>query len=129
MLLANFLKWWYGSGFKNRCSRLGGDLLRTVDFFSIDLLANSLFQPFRMIDAQKIDKGALEERLSSFLDRLISRLVGASLRSLMLIVGSLVLILHLSWAILALLFWLSVPLLPVVSLILFTLRVVPPWLN
>lgn len=129
MLLASFLKWWYGNGLKNHLARLGDGLLRTVDFFSVDLLAANLFQPFRMIDSAKLERGALEDKISNFLSRMVSRLIGAGIRSFVLVFGVLALILHLVWVVVLITAWLIAPTMPVASLILFVMGVAPLWLK
>ena len=129
MLLASFLKWWYGSGLKNHLLRLGDSLLRTIDFFSVDLLAINLFQPFRMIDSTKLERGALEDKISNFFSRIISRCIGAGIRSFVLIFGVLALTLHFLWTIISTLVWLATPIVPVTGLILFVIGVAPSWLK
>lgn len=128
MLLASFFKWWYGAGLKNRFQRLTDQLVRMSDFFSIDLLLKTFFQPFRMIDAHKLDKGALEDKVRNWFDRLVSRLIGAMLRFGVLLVGLVALLIRVFYGVVAMVLWLFVPALPAVCLILFILGVVPSWL-
>lgn len=128
MLLASFFKWWYGAGLKNRFSRLRDKLVQTSDFFSIGLLLKTFFQPFRMIDAQKLDKGALEDKLRNWFDRLVSRMIGAMLRLGVLLVGILALVARLVYSFVAMFLWLFIPVAPAACVILFVLGVAPSWL-
>ncbi len=128
MLLASFFKWWYGAGLKNRFERLTDKIIKTSDFFSIDLLIKTFFQPFRMIDSQKLEKGALEDKVRNWFDRLISRLIGAMIRFGVLLVGLLALLARLVYSLVAMILWLFVPFLPAVCVILFVLEVAPSWL-
>lgn len=128
MLLASFFKWWYGAGLKNRFHRLTDQVLKTSDFFSIDLLLRTFFQPFRMIDSQKLKKGALEDKIRNWFDRLISRLIGAMLRFGVLLVGMVALLMRVAYSVLVMILWLFVPILPAACVVLFILGVAPSWL-
>lgn len=87
-------------------------LASIADFFSIDLLIKTLFAPFRQISAGKVD-GSLNVKFQAFVDRLFSRIIGAIMRTFMIILGSVSLMLSLLVTALLLLFWPIVPLLPV----------------
>ncbi len=127
MLLASFLRWWYGAGLKNRFQRLLNGLKKTFDFFSIDLLVLTLFQPFKMIDSEKLEKGALEDKLRNLFDRIIGRVIGMFIRLFVLFFGVIALILHSLWDLFAMMAWVITPFLPVLCLVLFILGVVPKW--
>lgn len=128
MLIASFFKWWYGAGLVKRFRRLLAKLGQTTDFFSIDLLVKTLFQPFKMIDSQKID-GSIEMRLRNWLDRLISRMIGAMIRTFTLLAGIIVIVFQVILSVGAMVFWLAMPLVPVASTILFILGATPSWLG
>lgn len=129
MLVASFLKWWYGVGLKNRLERLIDALSKTTDFFSIDLLAKNFFQPFRMIDSEKLEKGALEDKLRNLFDRTISRIIGAGIRSVVLLAGTVAFLLHATWAILVMLAWFLMPFLPVACVLAYVWGVDLSWLK
>lgn len=126
MFLVGILSWWYGEGWKQRAGLIRERLARTLDFFSISLLLRTLFSPFRQISAGKI-RGPIGIQLHAFFDRLISRLIGAMVRSFMIIAGSLIIALHIAWGIVVMICWAIIPLLPVAGILLFSIGWAPSW--
>ncbi|MET0979649.1 MAG: hypothetical protein ABWX90_00140, partial [Candidatus Saccharimonadales bacterium] len=55
MFVIGTLSWWYGAGWRQRLAMLRERLANTIDYFSIDLLARTLFSPFRQISAGKVN--------------------------------------------------------------------------
>ena len=51
LLLTELFKWWYTAGLSQRFQKVALGLDGTIDYFSMDLLINSLFSPFRQIDS------------------------------------------------------------------------------
>jgi hypothetical protein len=126
MFLVGILSWWYGDGWKYRAGLIRERLARTLDFFSISLLLQTLFSPFRQISAGKI-RGPIGLQLRAFFDRLISRLIGAMVRSFMIIAGSLIIALHIVWGIVVMVCWAVIPLLPLAGILLFSIGWAPSW--
>ncbi|MDN5819805.1 MAG: hypothetical protein L0H38_03575 [bacterium] len=116
MFLVGILSWWYGDGWRARMSLVISRLDRTIDYFSIDLLAKTLFSPFRQISAGKVS-GSLDVKIRAFVDKLISRLIGAAVRTVIMIVGGLAILLHTCWGLIIVLGWLVIPIVPVVGAI------------
>lgn len=96
----------------------------SADLFSVGLLAATLFAPFRQISAGRVS-GPIGDQLRAFTDRLISRVIGAFVRSFMIIVGTLVIFMQLFFGTLVLILWLIIPLMPVVGLILMVIGRTP----
>lgn len=114
--------WWYGSGWAGEWKRQTERLSRVNDYFSFGNLFRTLFQPFRQIDAGP-RKGGLEVQFRAWLDRTMSRFIGAVARTVLIFVGG-------AWWIVSLLiavFWMSIwpllPLAPIIGLILTLLHV------
>jgi len=124
MFVVGILSWWYSAGWRQRLTMLQERLARTVDYFSIDLLLRTLFSPFRQISAGRVD-GPLGVKLHAFFDRLISRAIGAMVRSAMVVMGVAAILLHSLIGGVALIIWAFIPLLPVVGVILFIIGWVP----
>jgi len=101
-------------------------LIAVADFFSIGLLAKTLFSPFRQISAGNVS-GPIGVQLRAFFDRLVSRFVGAFVRTSMIIIGTLALFLQSLLGFVTLIIWLIFPFLPVAGLILCVIGVVPKW--
>lgn len=116
-LLASFISWWYGSGWKDGAQNSLGRLRRTADLFSFGLILPTLFAPFRQISAGGV-RGPLGDQFRVFLDRTVSRFVGFVVRIVMLIVGCLALIVLSLGCALWLIAWPLIPLTPVALVIL-----------
>lgn len=112
-----FVVWWYGAGWRRRALFVRDRLARVMDAFSIDLLLKTLFAPFRQISADGVD-GPLNMKIRAWFDKLISRMVGAVVRLLTIMVGVIVLFGTLFWGLAILTIWPLIPLLPVVGVIL-----------
>jgi hypothetical protein len=124
MFVVGILSWWYSAGWRQRLTMLQERLARTVDYFSIDLLLRTLFSPFRQISAGRVD-GPLGVKLHAFFDRLISRAIGAMVRSFMIVMGVFAIVLHGLIGTVALIVWAIIPLLPAIGLVLFIVGWVP----
>lgn len=124
MFIVGILSWWYGAGWRQRAARLGEKLAATMDYFSIDLLLRTFFSPFRQISAGKVE-GPLGIRMRAFADRLISRVIGAMIRFIMIIAGVVAIIFHAVFGVLLLGLWAFVPLAPIAALVLFMAGWIP----
>jgi hypothetical protein len=126
MFLVGILSWWYGNGWRQRFTLLKERLGATADFFSIGLLAKTLFAPFRQISAGKVS-GSAKVQLQALFDQLISRLIGAIARFCLMIVGLIVLVIQLAWSAVVLVVWVLVPILPIAGIITAILGVSVSW--
>lgn len=124
MFIAGMLSWWYGKGWRQRFLRLGEKLSATMDYFSIDLLLRTFFSPFRQISAGKV-QGPIGVQMRAFFDRLVSRVIGAMIRFIMIIIGSLAILFHAALGILLVIAWAFVPLLPIIGVVLFAMGWIP----
>lgn len=126
MFLVGILSWWYGDGWMQRAGLIRERLARTLDFFSISLLFKTLFSPFRQISAGKI-RGPIGVQIHAFFDRLTSRIIGAMVRTFMIVAGVIVIALHIVWGLIVLAGWALVPLLSVAGILLFSIGWAPTW--
>ena len=118
-------RWWYSDGWLQCVRSVQGTLLGVYDYFSIDLLLRTLFSPFRQISAGKVN-GPVGVQLRAWFDQLISRTIGAFVRSVVIIIGSAALFLSVVWGLIRLIAWPLVPLLPVIG-VLFAMSGWIPW--
>lgn len=118
------LSWWYGAGWKQRLMMLRERLASTADYFSIDLLLKTLFSPYRQISAGQV-RGSINVQAQAFFDRLLSRIIGAIVRSFMIIFGTVSMLLYVTIGGFFLLFWGVVPLLPIIGVIFFIAGWIP----
>lgn len=126
MFLANIMSWWYSNGLKRRLKIIENQFISTADFFSIGLLATTLFAPFRQISVGD-SSGPIAVQMRAFFDKLISRFVGFFVRFSMMIIGILILFLQGVFSSLVMIVWLAAPLAPVIGLVLCVIGVVPKW--
>ena len=124
MAIVGILMWWYTAGFRQALRSVQARLISLLDYFSIGLLLRTLFAPFRQISAGAVD-GPLPVQLRAFVDRLVSRLVGAVVRSMVMLIGTVAILLSVIGGLLYLFMWLSAPFLPLVGLIMMLIGWVP----
>ena len=117
MFIVGLLSWWYGAGWKQCVVSVGDKLLNIYDYFSIDLLIKTLFSPFRQISAGSVN-GPLGVQFRAMLDKLISRVIGAIMRSAVIVIGSVALLLSVLLGLARIILWPLVPLMPVVAVVL-----------
>lgn len=128
MLIIGLISWWYGVGWRRQASLSGERLASMVDYFSIDLLLKTLFAPFRQISANSRVDGSLSQKLQAWLDKLVSRFIGAIIRTIIIFIGVLTLLATGVYGIVSLIIWPIVPFLPIAGLIL-SISGWMPWTN
>jgi hypothetical protein len=78
MLLMEYLRWWYGPGWRDSAQRLLARLRKTYYSFSVPILVPTMFAPWKRITSYS--SGSLGDRLRASLDNLVSRAVGFGVR-------------------------------------------------
>ena len=119
-----FFQWWYGDGWARQVVYARDKVAGVYDYFSIDLLVKSWFAPFRQISAGKV-RGSLQVQWRAFLDRTISRFIGAFMRTLLIIIGAMCLLVFSVGGALAIALWALLPLFPVAGIVLAAIGWVP----
>lgn len=117
MLVTSLLLWWYSAGWRDQIALVSERLARMADYYSIASLLKSLFAPFRQISAGSVSSGPLDARMRAMLDKLISRFIGAMIRTVIIVIGTVALLIEVIIGILRLLVWPLLPLLPIVGFI------------
>ena len=113
MILLELLSWWYGRGWSGEAVRTGKQVQAMLDFFSVGLLARTLFDPFRQIDATPRVSGP---RQQAFFDQLFSRIMGFIIRSFTIITGFIVAAGVGLFSLLQLIVWPLLPFTPLIGL-------------
>ena len=121
MFLVGILSWWYTGGLFGRIKETKDRFESTLDFFSFDLLISTLFTPYRQISAGGTDSLVISDRFRAAADNLISRTIGAIVRTFMIIIGALAITIQLFFNIIMIIFWLFAPAIPIVGLIMTTI--------
>jgi hypothetical protein len=116
MVLLALFSWWYGDGWKQVVKHVVDRVDRVLETFSVGTLMRTLFSPFRQISAGNV-QGPLAVQARAFGDRLFSRVFGAFVRSIFIIVGLFAAVLAGLAGIVQVVMWPLLPALPVVGLI------------
>ena len=122
MLFISLFKWWYHDGWIQRARTLNTRLDGVIDYFSIDLLAKTLFAPFRQDGVGRVD-GPLEVKMRALLDNLMSRVIGAIIRTVILIAGIITIAGYVVYGFIMLIVWAIVPVAPFVGIALAVIGV------
>lgn len=117
LLVTDLLRWWYSDGWRRQVQSIANRLDGSIDYFSFDLLLKTLFAPFRQISAGRVD-GPLEVKLRALVDKLFSRIIGAFIRTILLIIGAVVIAVQVLLGLVVLIGWALIPLLPIAGIIL-----------
>jgi hypothetical protein len=126
MFLVGILSWWYGNGWAARIQTAKDRLASSADFFSVGLLITTVFAPFRQISAGKVS-GSIGDQMRAFLDRTISRFVGAFVRIFMILFGLITMFFQILFGILVIIIWPVIPAFVVIGLIMMVIGWVPVW--
>ena len=126
MFLVGILSWWYGNGWSARIQIIKRQLSSSADFFSVGMLVSTIFAPYRQISAGEVD-GSLKVHLQAFVDRTISRFVGAFIRMFMIIIGLFAMLFQVILGIIIIILWPILPVFIVIGLILMVIGWVPLW--
>ncbi|PID30116.1 hypothetical protein CR983_03180 [Candidatus Saccharibacteria bacterium] len=124
MIIVGILGWWYGAGWVQAGRAVRARIASMVDYFSIDLLLKTLFAPFRQISAGRVN-GPLPVQLRAFADRLLSRVIGAIVRTLVMCIGVIAITLVCVAGLVYLVLWALVPLAPIAGLIMMLIGWLP----
>lgn len=126
MFLVGMLGWWYSGGWKHRVQAAGQGIKDVAAFFSVGQLLQTLFSPFRQISAGHVN-GSIGAQLQALLDKTVSRVVGAIVRTITILAGIVVILAACVYQLIILVVWLLLPLFPIIGLILAVIGWVPKW--
>lgn len=115
MFIVGMLSWWYTDGWRRRVVWARNRLISSYDYFSIDLLARTLFSPWRQISAGKV-QGPIGVQLRAWFDNLISRIIGGFVRTLVMIIGIVTILVTVVVCGVVVITWAFVPFAPFIAL-------------
>ena len=121
MLIVGFLQWWYLRGWTDFIHKMLSGLHSIADNFSITLLLKTLVAPYKQISAYGSGSESFQARISDFFDKLLSRMIGMTLRIVIIVVGIVVILLDILISGIAILLW---PLLPIMPLICVVMAII-----
>lgn len=116
MFIVGIVSWWYGAGWRQRALGVRERLASLYDYFSFGLLLRTLFAPFRQISAGSV-QGSISAKAHAWFDKLISRCVGACVRTIVLVVGLVGLFIAVIVGFIEIIIWPLVPMMPVVAVV------------
>ncbi len=128
MFLVGLISWWYGRGWVGQWGRILQGFTSTLDFFSVGQLLLTLFDPFRQISATGGGDGSFGAALRGFLDKLISRIIGAIVRLVTIFAGVVTILFQAIYVLVIVVLWWLLPLFPIAGLVLFAIGWVPAWM-
>lgn len=118
MLITALVSWWYGAGWIKQLLIAKQKIGAAVQAFSLFDLLRTLFSPYRQIAAGGV-RGPIGVKLRAWFDRLVSRFVGFFVRTIVIAIGLVYLLLQSIFALLRILIWPLLPLLPVIGVFLW----------
>ena len=125
MLLFEFVRWWYGAGLATRFRDQLDALVKLADSFSIKLAFKHFFAPFKQID--NVDASgpvSFDVRIQFLIGRLVSRVIGAFMRTFLIIAGAIALSFRLALAAIFVVLHLILPIAPVFGVFFLSLELI-----
>lgn len=118
MVFILLIRWWYGAGWAgsfaaifNRVSLLSADL-------SMGILVTTLFEPWKQITLYAGNNASLDTKVHVLFDNVFSRAFGFVVRSVVLLIGCIMITATLLFGVLLAIAWPIVPILPIVFIFL-----------
>ncbi len=116
-VIKDYFSWHYLRAWKELFNVWLNFLWFTIHFFSIPELFRSLFSPWKRMTEERKPGFQFEDLASFFIINLLSRLVGAILRTTIIVAGLVMLTLVIITGVITYIFWLFAPLIVVSSFV------------
>lgn len=113
-LILDFSAWYYTRAFKDMLVVWSNLMWFVVHFFSIPLLVRTLFSPWKRMTDPYHPK-SVEDFFGTLAMNMVSRLLGALVRTVIIVCGVLLLLLGVAGLFLIIVLWILMPLVFVVS--------------
>lgn len=111
MLAVEFVRWWYGAGWMRLIHSIRDRIRRIALSFSVPLLLKTLFLPWRRIISY--GGNSIADKFKAALDNLVSRVVGAMVRLIVILTAGIAIVLTAVGGAIAVVLWPLVPVLGV----------------
>ena len=115
MMALEFFKWWYGAGWVLARQRLRAKLTAIEAAFSVSTLLRTLFAPWRRIVSYP--GAGLDAHVRAMIDNLVSRVVGFTVRILVLLGAAVITVIFGIAALTLCLLWPILPAMAITALI------------
>lgn len=107
MIFLELFRWWYGPGWALMFNRISERFNKLAAIFAIPTLLKTLFAPWKRI--MTTGAKSLDDKMKALLDNLVSRVVGFTVRSIVLWTAFFMLSGSLVYGVLLALIWPLVP--------------------
>jgi hypothetical protein len=117
MFIVFALQWWYGAGWLRQWQKIIQRANSVGEAYSGKTLLKTLFSPWKRITALNTPNPTLQQRIQSVVDNLVSRFVGAVVRTFTLLAALVSLVVIILLGIALAVIWPLIPLLSIVVLV------------
>ena len=111
MFMLDLMQWWYGAGWAGVLTANKNRLSKLADMFSVSILLRTLFSPWKRIISYP--GAGLEARMRALGDNIVSRCIGFTVRSFVLLSAAIMLVCLLILELVEIIIW---PLIPIAGL-------------
>lgn len=108
-IISDYFKWHYTRAFSEIFHVWLNFAWFIIHFFSLSKLAHAWFAPFKRLTEERGDVFSFEDWAGFIIINLLSRLVGALLRTILIALGVLCLFILTGLGLLTLIFWITAP--------------------
>ncbi len=105
----DYFRWHYSSALRQIFSVWSNLMWFMVYFFSLPQLAGSWFAPWKRMTEKRTRAWNFEDMLGTFFINLMSRLIGALIRTVFIVIGMIALCTTILFGIITYLFWIAAP--------------------
>lgn len=114
--LGDIFGWWYSRGLRDFFVYLKAILAKITDIFSVKLLLRTYLSPWKR-DVTRVEGQPLNVLFQVIIFNLVSRLLGAIIKTFILFIYLMVLIVFFALSLFLIIIWLFLPLISIISLI------------
>lgn len=114
--IGDIFGWWYTKGIRDFFIYLKAIFLKITDIFSVKLLLRTFFSPWKR-DITSMEGLPLNQMLQVIVFNLISRIIGALIKTIILLIYLIALSVFFAISISLLLIWILLPLISILGLI------------
>jgi hypothetical protein len=118
MVLKQILLWWYGPGWVNAFKAITKRVELFADALSIQILLNTLFEPWKQIKSYGGPNAALDAKIRVLFDNIFARIFGFFIRFCIIVIGSILLVFIAIFGLILAIIWPVLPALPVFCIVL-----------
>lgn len=108
-IVIDYFKWHYSRAFSELFHVWMNFVWFVIHFFSLSELAHAWFAPFKRLTEERGSLFSFEDLAGFVIINLFSRLLGALLRTILIVTGVVVLLLLTALGILSFIFWITAP--------------------